>query len=453
MQLKILHNFSSENDKIVIRNTLAAFLIKGGSLLISFVSMPAYIRYFDNQQVLGVWFTVLSVLSWVLTFDFGIGNGLRNQLVEALVKNDKDEIRKTISSSYIIIGALTIAAITGGSIGFQFVDWNKFFGISDQLVSPSVMYYVTLCAFITMMLQFFLRLISFVLYALQESAINNLLTFITSASLVLFVLLAPSYDNTSNLKTLSIVYLLCVNVPLFIATFWVFNRKLKKCFPTIKYFEWTNAASILRLGGVFFYNQIMYTIITGSNSFLIARFIGLGSVVEYQVYYRIFSIFGMVFGLSLTPLWSAITKAFSQNDHAWIKRYFRILNWLVILVSLFHFLVIPFLSILVRLWLGNQNITLNYLSAVIFALFGSIFVFHNVLSTFACGIGKIRLQAVCYTIGVVLKIGLVYIGTSIWKDWILIVASDVLILTPYCLLQYFSLRKEFYKKATETAAS
>lgn len=446
MKYKILQNFSTENDRIVIKHTIAAFLIKGGALLISFVSMPAYIKYFNNQQVLGLWFTVLSVLSWVLTFDFGIGNGLRNRLVEALVKNDKKEIRESISSAYIIIGVLTIITIGVGIIGFKLINWNIFFGIAVEVVSPSVMYYITICAFITMMLQFFLRLISFILYALQKSAINNFLVFVTNASQVLFVLFFPSYDNETNLKKLSIVYLLCVNVPLLVVTIWVFSGKLKGLLPTVKYFNKRNAVGIINLGGVFFYNQILYMLITGTNSFLIARFIGLSKVVDYQVYYRIFSIFGVIFSLSLTPLWSAITKAFNQNDNIWISKYFRILTRLVILLSMFHFLVIPFLNILVRIWLGEKNITIKYLNAIIFAIYGSIFLFHNMLSTFACGIGKIKLQAVCYSIGVVFKIFLVFIGTSIWKDWIIIVASDVIILVPYCILQYLSLRNRFYVK-------
>lgn len=77
------------NTKIVIRNTFYAFVIKGIALAISFFSTPAFIRYFDNNEVLGLWYTLLSILTWFLSFDLGIGNGIRNHLVVAITEKKK----------------------------------------------------------------------------------------------------------------------------------------------------------------------------------------------------------------------------------------------------------------------------------------------------------------------------------------------------------------------------
>lgn len=40
---------TSEDNKTIIKNTIGAFLVKGGGLLISLFKMPAYMKYFDNQ--------------------------------------------------------------------------------------------------------------------------------------------------------------------------------------------------------------------------------------------------------------------------------------------------------------------------------------------------------------------------------------------------------------------
>lgn len=445
MKSIILKYFSSEKDKAVFKNIIAAFVIKGGALLISFFSLPAFIRFFDNQDALGVWFTILSVLTWILSFDFGIGNGLRNKLVGALVRNDKIEVKQYISSAYISIGGIVLIVTSVGAVVFPYINWNSVFNISENLLSSTTMLFVVMGVFFTIMLQLFLRLISFILYALQKSALNNFLALITSATLLLFVLLFPSVDTETNIKVLSVAYLLCVNIPLFIATIVVFATNLKGCYPSFKLLSKTAVTNILQLGGIFFWNQIMYMLITGTNSIFITDLIGPGSVVDYQIYYRLFSIAGMLFALALTPMWSAITKAFEENDGTWINKYFKLLNRLVMIVVLCEFLIIPLLQTIVNVWLGENTISMNYFYAIIFALFGSVFIYHSVLSTFACGIGKMRLQAIFYTIGIVLKVIFIYIGTKYYNDWIVIVISDIVILAPYCVVQHIDLHKRFSK--------
>lgn len=433
---------SNENDKAVLRNISAAFIIKGGALLISFFSLPAYIRFFDNKDILGVWFTILSVLTWILSFDFGIGNGLRNKLVGALVRNDKLEARLYISSAYFVIGSLVIVFSFLATIAFKYLDWNSIFNISTDLISAHTMNFVVRCVLYTIMLQLFFGLISSVLYAIQKSAINNLISLITSVSQLFFVLIFTSSDVETNIKILSVVYLLCVIVPLLVTTIIIFTTRLKGYAPSIKFLNKRASKSIMQLGGLFFLNQIMYMLITGTNSILITNFISPTSVVDYQIYYRLFSLPGMLFTLALTPLWSAITKACEEKDGLWITKYFKLLHRLVLLVIVIQFLIIPFLQPIVNIWLGGNSISITYDKSILFAIFGSIFVYQNVLSTFACGLGKIRLQLICYTLGVVFKFIFIYFGVRIYSDWTIVVLSDIFILLPYCIFQFASLKRQ-----------
>ena len=87
----------SENDKIVYKNVIGAFLVKGCALFVTLFTLPSYIKFFNNDEVLGLWFTILSLLNWILNFDLGIGNGLRNHLSISISQKRSTDTKKYIS--------------------------------------------------------------------------------------------------------------------------------------------------------------------------------------------------------------------------------------------------------------------------------------------------------------------------------------------------------------------
>ena len=104
--IELIKNKIDENDWIVVKNILVSLFIKGGALLVSLLTMPAYFRYFNDEKILGVWFTILSMINWVINFDLGIGNGLRNYLVEAIAQDNTKKMKYYISSAYFSIAAM-----------------------------------------------------------------------------------------------------------------------------------------------------------------------------------------------------------------------------------------------------------------------------------------------------------------------------------------------------------
>ena len=153
----------SEKNKIVVVNIIEAFVIKGIALLVSLLTTPTYISFFKNETVLGIWFTFLSVISWFLNFDLGIGNGLRNHLTKAYTEKNYQEAKKLISSAYVVIGMLCIILIMIASIIFKYVDWNNFFRIDKNVVSEKAMLTAVTVVFIGIILQLFFKIISLIL--------------------------------------------------------------------------------------------------------------------------------------------------------------------------------------------------------------------------------------------------------------------------------------------------
>lgn len=437
---------TNENNRTIFYNTLGAFLVKGGALIVSLFTMPAYLRYFEDQQILGIWFTILSVLSWILTFDLGIGNGLRNHLVPALVKKEEEKIKSYISSAYVIIGSIVLLAIFISSIIFKYINWNVLFNITTDAISKDTLKTTVIIVFSGIMLQFLFKLITSILYAMQKSAINNLLRLLSSVIVLLYVSLAGSSDIETNLISLAVVNVLAVNIPLLLTTILIFSKKLKGCKPELKYFNKKYARDVVKLGGIFFWVQIMYMIITMTNEFFITLLTEPSMVVEYQIYNKLFTLIGTIFTLALTPIWSAVTKAVAEQNYSWIKKLYKILKLMALLAVFCEFGMIMILQYGINLWLGDKAIQANYYYAVVFALFGSILIWNGVLSSIANGFGELRIQSIFFTIGALIKVPAAWILVELLNSWIGVIVANIISMSLYCIIQPLWLNKFMNKK-------
>lgn len=442
----------SAKDRILFQNVLGAFAVKGLSLVVSLFTLPAYMRLFQDQNVLGVWYTILSVLTWVLNFDLGVGNGLRNKLALALAEENRTRARQLISSAYFMIGGLMLALAAAGLILIPLADWNSFFNVEPTLIPAETLVQVVRYAFIGIALQFFLRLVSSILYALQKSAVNNAISLITSVLLLAFALLAPVAAPAESLKLFSLGYVFCANLPLAAATAVVFWGPLKDCRPGRRWVTGSCAKGVLTLGGMFFFCQIFYMVIANTNEFFITQYTDPANVVEYQIYNKLFTLAGTLFMLGLTPVWSAVSRAVAEGDYLWLRRLNRQLLWLTAAAAAAEFAILPFLQILVDFWLGPEAIAVRYDYALVFALFGTTMIGQTTVSAIANGTGRIKLQMLCYGLGVVVKVAVIDLGCRMTGQWIVVVLANALVLLPYCVLQQIDLSRYIRRKLSEKQA-
>ena len=431
-----------ENDKIVYKNVLGAFLVKGAALFVTLYTLPAYISFFDNNEVLGLWFTILSLLNWILNFDLGIGNGLRNHLSASIARNDKKESKKYISSAYFSVGFIVLSF----SFLFPFIirnlNFNKLLNIDSVIVSSSALYVSVVVVFIGVMLQFWLKLVTSVLYAVQKSSINNFLVLCTNLLILFYVKFAPSSSNDNNIIVMAIVHAVAVLIPLIIATLAIFHKKLDYARPSIAYISKTHIVRVLSLGGLFFVVQIAYMLIMSTNEYLITMTTNNSDVIDYQAYYKLFSLGSTIFALTLTPIWSVVTKAQAENNVEWIKKTYYRFILLAVLFSLGEFILIFITEPIMNMWLGKDAIgEIDTITCVIFALFGSVMIFVSIFSSIANGLGKLKTQSVCYGIGALLKIPLAIIMVKWTGAWQGVMIANIVCMLIYCAAEPFVLKK------------
>ncbi len=439
---------TSVNNKIVINNVVGAFVVKGASLIISIFTAPAFIHYFNNNEVLGVWFTMLSILTWFLNFDLGIGNGIRNQLTKDIVRNDRQSIETTLSSGFFSILFVTVVLLIVGSIGVSTVNLNKLFNVSSEVISSRTLFVSTIAVFVSIMLRFMLTYVSSVFYALQKSAINNFLAFIVALLQLIFVLVFH-FDNVEDaLINLSIAYLLISNLPVIIAGIIIFHKRFKDCHICIGFVKRDRVDNIMGIGGVFFACQILYMLIMNTNEFFITKLYGAVNTTEYSFYYKVTSIVAMLVSLAMSPIWSIVTKALEEKNFQWLSKLYSKIKVAALCVVFLQFIIIPILQPVFDIWLGKNFISVNLVTAIAFSCFGSVFAVSTMLSAIVCGLARMKVQFISYLIGAILKLALILFLHSHCSNWNLIVWSNVLVLFPYIVVQIIDLNNFFNNKNT-----
>ncbi len=445
-RLKNKINAMGENNRIVLSNIMGAFVVKGGALVISMCTMPAYIAFFRNEMVLGIWYTLISIINWVLYFDLGIGNGLRNHLTKVLAVKDaqnREEAKRYVSSAYFAVGAISVLLLLVLAALSLAVDWNGVLNIATTQVSAKALRSSVLIVFAGIVLQLFLRNINSVLYAIQKSSINNLLSLFTSIITLLMVLILPSRDNDSNMILMAVIHSVAVALPLLVATVVVFCGRLKEISPSVKYVDRTHAQGVLSLGGKFLFAQIAYMVIMSTNELLITKLSGSQYVVEYQAYYKIFSLSSTAFALMLTPLWSAITKAIAEKQKQWVTSIYQKFMLLAGAFSVIEFLLVLFVDFIIKIWLRDDFTgSVSYVSAAMMASICCLMMFNSVLSSVSNGTGRLKAQVVCFVVGAALKVPLAILCVHLLKSWNGVLVANILCMGIYTVVQPILYKKD-----------
>ncbi len=377
--------------KKLLKNVASTLLVKGLGLFVGLYTLPAYMKFFSNELALGLWFTVISVLTWILTFDFGVGNGLRNSLVKPITENNSTEIKKQISTAYISLSAFVFIVILLFSGVAQFINWNSLFNISVNVVSEETMLFMLLVLIIGILIQFILKLINSVFFAMQRPAIPNLLGLCSSILMLIFTLSFKFTSIEDSIKFLSIAFVFTSNFPYLVASLIIFFTRLKNARPSLKYFSKDSIKTIMNLGIIYFYLQILALLISSTNEFIISRSLGPDKVVTYNIFNRIFSVLSMLFVVALTPLWSAVTEAYIKRDSLWIRKIKSKLNSVLLIFIPLEALVVLFMPLIQKVWIGKNAIPTDYLTCFLLVIYNAVYLKIMIDSSIINGIGKLKI--------------------------------------------------------------
>ena len=425
----------SGNSREILYNVIGSFGVRGLSMVFSFFTMPVYIRFFEDSNVLGVWYTLLSVMNWVLYFDLGIGNGLRNELPECIAHHDEKRAKEVVSSTYFSTILLVMLLAVIGTCLIHALNWNSVLNVSPSLVNNATLVKAIQIVYLGIMVQFVLKLITSFLYAIQRSAIVNLMTLCSTVLTLLMVHFSQSGTAEYNLTHMAVINVIAVNIPFLAATLILFCGRYRQIRPDHHYFRKDTSVSVLNIGLQLLWLQLVFMVISNTNELLISHLTGSANVVEYQAYNRIFNTISSVFTLALTPIWSAVTKAKAERKYSWIRKLNRLLLLSTLFVVGVEMLVVPVLQWVINIWLGENYILVSSTLAVIFVVFNGMNYLHNVNTSFGNGMSYFTVQKIWMTFAAIVDIPLAWLFANITGSWIGIILANILAMLPFEIIE------------------
>lgn len=404
----ILNYFSSGHERSVKakKNIAAALLVRGLTVGIGFVLLPLTINYV-NKSNFGIWLTLSSIITWLNSFDIGLANGLKNKLAERHAQKDDEGSKIYLSTTYVLITALSALIFVVFLLINHFLNWQKILNAGYSTgISYNDLAVVVIGIFC---IQFIVQIMNVVLTATHASAKMAWVSLFGQLASLILILILPLIAKGSLLNLILIIAVapLCVQI---IASAWFYTHEYSAIAPGIKFIRLKYAKSLLSTGGLFFLVQIGGLLLFQTDNIVITQLFGPADVTIFNVDYKLFSVIGIVFTIVLTPFWSAFTDAFVKLDYEWIRGVFAKMYKYFLVLTAMTVALLAGSPLLFKLWMGNAFSIPMSLSLAM-SVYTLEFCWMLIHCFFLNGIGKIRLQVYLYIASTLVNIPMaIYLG-------------------------------------------
>lgn len=421
--------------RLILSNISLSIILKFGSLALSLIITRQYIVYFDNNVILGGWYAIVSILNWILYFDLGIGNGMRNCIVEPLENKNYLQAKKYLSTGYLVVGLLSLFIFLIGITISIFINWNYVLNIDPKVLDINSLRIMVIISIGGVCTHFFLKVIISLYQAMRKTAVSGYTALGTNLFLILYLKTVNFENERAALIVFSIVYALATVIPVLVLTIVSYLGKLKSLRPSIKFFEPKLAKKIILLGLSFFAIQITQLFVSTADSWMITFFFQPEDAVNYQIYYRIFSIALTTYALFSQTTWSSITKYYAEQNGEKIMQEHEFLIIIAIIGSISCGVVALLFDKIVGIWMGNLFTDVSCRIALLFAAWMTIQMLINGATAVANGMGRLRCQGILYPLAAVLKVISVIYCSYKGFTWSSLIICNIISLMPLLIIQ------------------
>jgi O-antigen/teichoic acid export membrane protein len=448
---KITNYFNKGHHRTALtkKNIAASFAIKAITILCSLIMIPLTIDYVNPERN-GIWLTLYSVIFWFNLFDLGLGTGMRNKLAEAKSLGDNELARKYISSTYTIVGFISLGIFVVFCLVNPFIDWLAFLenipvsyaGELSGLVWISVLSFCLI---------FCLNLLKMVVTADQRPAIAAFLDMFAQI-LTLCGIFILSKTMPPSLITLGMVTGFAPVVVYLVANIYLFNTRYKDWRPSFRHVQFSLARNMMNLGIKFFISGCAAFMITQTLPFLILRLTNSEEVTNYNTAFRLFSLVFNVIGIIIIPYWSSFTDAYTQKDFDWMKKSMKVLYKFLGILLVLQIILLALSDQIYYFWVNHwmtnsaNALSISPTMSVAVCVYVCTMCWLNINIYPINGIGKLKLQVYGSVLEMILLIPVALWAGTKWGAPGVIFAS-VLVQTPRMIWAPIQLNKLIKNKA------
>lgn len=369
------------------------------SLFLSFVLVRVELAYLGGT-LYGTWATILSIVSWLNYGDFGIGNGLRNELAVAVGNGDRRQEETIINS------------VTGTLLKLSGALFMVFVIVSELLFLTGIMetefrvpMYIT-CGFFCMNL--FLSVSKSIAFSHQMSWVTTLSAVLTSGFSIIGIFILNILHYNENLIVFSVVCGISGVFSNLISFVILRANRIAIPFFTGKYVRNNQdiITNVVKLGMQFFLLQLCGLILDSTDNLMIKYLYGPESVTEYSLVSKVFNAGDQMFAIVLISLWSEVTVQSTRKNYQWIIKEISNIRKIWIVFSLGVLFVAFFFNPIMRIWLGDECIPFHTMLVFMFAIYEIMQTYGAIYVNVANGMSWMKEEMAIGVTGAILNIPL-----------------------------------------------
>lgn len=333
----------------LLLNSLSGTALYVVNVVVAFVMSPIIINALGNRDY-GLWELVMSVIGYMGLLDLGIGTALVRFVSVAEGKQDGDDLRKTISTSFAFFVVVGVAAvliflllgyfpqIVAGSEAKDITNLGTVFmllGLNAGMTFPLQVFIATLMG---VQRHYFINFTRILLVTLQAATNYFLLITYQGRGLLVMALTVPLF-TALQVVAFALAVSLDKNIPKF----------------TLKDVSWIKAKEMISFGAKSATMLVASRLQNQSVPLIIGNFIGLGSIVYFVMPNRLVDYakgLSLAMGFPLTPYFGA---SIGRNANDELLKSWLITTLALQIISLAMPVMILFCGeAFLRLWIGQE---------------------------------------------------------------------------------------------------